>query len=51
MSISNYIMEFECLYNKIKNFNLALPDGVLAYMVLNNTNMSKQQTTSTCNSN
>ena len=31
MSISNYIIEFECLYNKIKNFNMALPAGILAY--------------------
>ena len=27
MNISNYITEFEHLYNKIKNFNMVLPDG------------------------
>ena len=42
MSISNYIIEFECLYNKIKNFNMALPAGILAYKFLNNANISKQ---------
>ena len=42
MSISNHIVAFECLYNKIKNFNKALPAGVLAYKFLNNDNISKQ---------
>ena len=42
MSISNYIIEFECLYNKIKNFNMALPAGILPYKFLNNANISKQ---------
>ena len=42
MNISNYIIEFERLYNKIKNFNMTLPDGVLAYKFLNNANVSEQ---------
>ena len=37
MSISNYIIEFQRLYNKIENFNMALPDGVL-----NNANISEE---------
>ena len=42
MNVSNYITEFEHLYNKIKNFNIVLPDGVLAYKFLNNANISKR---------
>ena len=42
MSIGNYIIKFERLYNKIKNFNIALPDGVLAYKFLNKANISEQ---------
>ena len=42
VNISNYIIEFEHLYNKIKNFDVALPDGILAYKFLNNANISKQ---------
>ena len=30
VSISNHIIEFECLYDKIKNFNMVSPAGVLA---------------------
>ena len=42
MNISNYIIKFQCLYNKIKNFNMTLPDGVLVYKFLNNANISEQ---------
>ena len=42
MSITNYIIEFECLHNKIKNFNMALSDGVLVFKFLNNANISEQ---------
>ena len=42
MIISNYIIKFECLDNKIKNFNMTLPDGLLAYKFLNNANISEQ---------
>ena len=41
MSITNYINEFECLHNKIKNFNMALSDGVLVFKFLNNANISE----------
>ena len=37
MSISNYIIEFQRLYKKIENFNMALPDSVL-----NNANISEE---------
>ena len=39
MPIGDYIIEFEKLYTKIKNFDMALPDGVLAYRFLNNANI------------
>ena len=42
MIISNYIIKFECLDNKIKNFNMTLPDGLLACKFLNNANISEQ---------
>ena len=42
VNIRNYIIKFERLYNKIKNFNMALPDGVLAYKCLSNANISEQ---------
>ena len=42
MSISNYIIKFERLYNKIKNFNMALPDSVLVLKFSKNTNISEQ---------
>ena len=42
VNIGNYIIKFECLYNKIKNFNMTLPDGALAYKFLNNANISQQ---------
>ena len=42
-SISNYIFEFERLYNKIKNFNVALPDVITRpYKFLNYANISEQ---------
>ena len=41
ISISNYIIVFEHLYKKVKSFNIALPDGVLAYKFLNIVNISE----------
>ena len=41
MTINNYIIEFERLYHKIKNYDMGLPDGVLAYKFLNNANISE----------
>lgn len=34
MSITDYIVEFERLYYKIKTHKMVLPDDVLAYRVL-----------------
>ena len=41
MTINNYVIEFEHLYHKIKNYDMGLPDGVLAYQFLNHANMSE----------
>ena len=40
MTINNYIIEFECLYHKIKNYDMGLPDK-LAYKFLINANISE----------
>ncbi|CAF2215355.1 unnamed protein product [Rotaria magnacalcarata] len=42
MSINEYIIEFERLYNKVKKYSLDLPDGVLAYRLLKSANVSEQ---------
>ena len=41
-SIKEYIFDFEKLYNKVKKNNMVLPDGVLAYHVLNGANLSSK---------
>ena len=41
MTINNYIREFECL--KIKNYDMGLPDGMLAYNFLDNANISEHR--------
>ena len=43
MTIVDYINEFECLNNKIHQFDMVLPTGVLAYRVLNNANISSEK--------
>ena len=48
MNISNYIIKFGRLYNKIKNFNMRLPDGVVTYKFLNSANISEQHKQSVC---
>ena len=40
MTVSDYIIEFEHLYIKAKQHKMELPDGVLAYRVLNSANIS-----------
>ena len=42
MTISNYIIKFERLDDKMDNFHMALPDGVLTYKFLNNASISEQ---------
>ena len=40
MSVGDYIIEFEKLYPKIKNFDIAIPDGVLSFRFLSSANIS-----------
>ena len=40
MTVSDYVIKFESLYNKAKQHKMELPDGVLAYLVLNSANIS-----------
>ena len=42
-SINDYLLEFNLKYNKIKTFNMVLPEGVLAYAVLTCANLPKAQ--------
>ena len=53
MSVSNYIIKSEQLHDKIKNFYMALPDGVLAYKFLKQCQCfsAVQTTQSACNFN
>ena len=43
ITIADYIKEFERLNNKIHQFDMVLPTGVLAYKVLNNINISLEK--------
>ena len=43
MTIVDYINEFERSNNKIRQFEMVLPTGVLAYKVLNNANISSEK--------
>ena len=45
MTMKNYLVKFEHLYTKIKDHKMELPDGVLAYRVLNSANLSNEQMT------
>lgn len=40
ISIQDYIIEFNLKYNKIKTFDMSLPEGVLAYYLLKCANIS-----------
>ena len=40
MTIAEFVVEFERLYNKAKAHEMVLPDGILAYKFLNNANIS-----------
>ena len=40
LTVSEYIIEFEHLYNKAKRRKMELPDGVLTYRFLNRANVS-----------
>ena len=42
MNMKDFINKFECLYKKIRVFNMELPDGVLPYRVLKSANLSTE---------
>ena len=41
MTINDYIVHFERLLNKAKRYKMEIHDGVLAYRLLNNANISE----------
>ena len=41
--ISDFLIEFNLKYNKIKSYNMALPEGVLAYCLLTCANLPEDQ--------
>lgn len=43
MNIEDYMVEFNIRYSKVKTLNMALPDGVLAYYVLECANLTEEQ--------
>ena len=43
MAIKEDLIKFEHLYNKIKDHNMTLPDGVLAYCVLKSANLNEEE--------
>ena len=43
MSMNDYIIEFERLYNKTKKFHMELPDPVLAFKLLDSCNLTNQE--------
>ena len=43
MIIDNYISNFERLYNKVKAFQIELPDPVLAYRLLKSANLPQRK--------
>ena len=42
MNMKEFLNSFECLYNKLKVYQMELPDGVLAYRVLKSANLSEE---------
>ena len=42
MSIATYSAEFGKLYNRAKNYDMILSDGILAYKFLNQPSLSSQ---------
>ena len=45
MLMKDYLVEFEQLYTKIKDHQMILPDGMLAYRVVNSANLTTDQMT------
>lgn len=43
MKISDYILEFDKPYNKAKKYEMALPEAILAFKILDNAGLSSQE--------
>lgn len=43
MSINDYVIKFEALFRTAKSHEMDIPDGVLAYRLLNNANLSEDK--------
>ena len=43
MTMNDYIIEYEQLYTKCKTHNMVLPDAVLSFKLLDNSNLNRQQ--------
>ena len=43
MPIKEYLIKYDSLYNKIKCHEMEIPDGVLAYRVLNSANLNEDE--------
>ena len=43
MRISDYVIKFEQLYFKAQSFHMEILDGVLAYRLLNSTNLTNKR--------
>ena len=41
MTMANFVLDFESLHNKVKNYEIVYPDGVLAYRIMKAANISK----------
>ena len=41
--LSDYVIKFEQLYFKAKSFHMEILDGVLAYRLLNSTNLTNER--------
>lgn len=43
MKISDYILEFDKRYNKAKKYEMALPEAILAFKIMDNAGLSSQE--------
>lgn len=43
MNISDYILEFDKPYNKAKKYEMALPEAILAFKILDNAGLSSHE--------
>ena len=44
MNVKDFVIKFESLHSKLKSLNMALPEGVKAYRLLNSANLTDEET-------